>query len=237
MKKKILVIAMAAVLAVMAIAGATLAYFTDTETKTNTMVIGNVDITIEEKMYDAENSAWVDYEDEMVLYPMTQAKAPFNKAVRTYNTSDSGDDVYIRTIIALPANLYNYVGLGFNTGDTVVDGDGNTRYGVDWVYAGDYAITEGGEDYSIFVCTVKDECAVAVDDYMLSLTKVWLYDTVTQDDIVNLGLIDAEGVAQFKVEVLSQGIQSAALTYDEAMEALGEVTEANLITWFAAQAD
>ena len=233
MKKKILVIAMVAALAVMAIAGASLAYFTDTETETNTMVIGNVDITIEEKMYDADKSEWVDYEDEMVLYPMTQAKAPFNKAVRTYNTSESGNEVYIRTIIALPANLYNYVGLGFNTGDKVTDAEGDLRYGVDWDYAGDYAITEGGEKYSIFVCTVKDGEAVGEGDYMLSLTKVWLYETVTQDDIVDLGLIDANGVAQFQVEVLSQGIQTAALTHEEAMSALGEITESNLIAWFA----
>ncbi len=47
-KKKIVTLAIAAVIAVMAIAGASLAYFTDTKTAENTFTMGNVKITLDE---------------------------------------------------------------------------------------------------------------------------------------------------------------------------------------------
>ena len=45
-KKKIVSLCLAAVLVVMAIAGATVAYFTDTDAKTNTFTVGNVKIEL-----------------------------------------------------------------------------------------------------------------------------------------------------------------------------------------------
>ena len=47
-KKKIVSLCLAAVLVVMAVAGATVAYFTDTDSKDNTFTVGNVDITLTE---------------------------------------------------------------------------------------------------------------------------------------------------------------------------------------------
>lgn len=47
-KKKIVSLCLAAVLVVMAIAGATVAYFTDTKTADNTFTMGNVKITLDE---------------------------------------------------------------------------------------------------------------------------------------------------------------------------------------------
>lgn len=54
MKKKITIVCLAAVVAVMAIAGASLAYFTDTEAKQNTFSIGNVDIILNETSEEAD---------------------------------------------------------------------------------------------------------------------------------------------------------------------------------------
>lgn len=53
-KKKIVSIALAAALAATAIVGSSLAYFTDTEEKTNTFTVGNVDITLTEPKWDAD---------------------------------------------------------------------------------------------------------------------------------------------------------------------------------------
>lgn len=52
-KKKIVSIALAAALAATAIVGSSLAYFTDTEEKTNTFTVGNVDIELTEPNWDA----------------------------------------------------------------------------------------------------------------------------------------------------------------------------------------
>ena len=48
MKKKITAIALVVCLVAVAIVGGSLAYFTDTDTKTNTFTVGNVDITLTE---------------------------------------------------------------------------------------------------------------------------------------------------------------------------------------------
>ena len=56
-KKKIVSLCLAAVLVVMAIAGATMAYFTDTKTADNTFTVGNVKIVLDEALVDNEGHA------------------------------------------------------------------------------------------------------------------------------------------------------------------------------------
>lgn len=53
MKKKILALALVVVLAVTAVTGATLAYFTDTKNATNTFTVGNVKIELTEPNWNA----------------------------------------------------------------------------------------------------------------------------------------------------------------------------------------
>lgn len=55
-KKKIVSLCLAAVLVVMAVAGATVAYFTDTDSKDNTFTVGNVDITLAEPNWESSGS-------------------------------------------------------------------------------------------------------------------------------------------------------------------------------------
>jgi predicted ribosomally synthesized peptide with SipW-like signal peptide len=55
MKKKLLAFALVACMAVIAIAGASLAYFTDTDTATNDFISGKVDITLNE-VFDKETA-------------------------------------------------------------------------------------------------------------------------------------------------------------------------------------
>ncbi|MCQ2512503.1 MAG: SipW-dependent-type signal peptide-containing protein [Lachnospiraceae bacterium] len=60
MKKKIIVICAVVALALAAIVGGTLAYFTDTKEATNTFTVGNVKITLDEAAvkYDSETHKW-----------------------------------------------------------------------------------------------------------------------------------------------------------------------------------
>lgn len=55
-KKKILALCAAAILAVMAVAGASLAYLVDTDAKENTFTVGNVDIRLIESRLHRENA-------------------------------------------------------------------------------------------------------------------------------------------------------------------------------------
>ena len=63
-RKKILSIALAASLAVVAIAGSSLAYFTDKDEATNTFTIGNVDIVLSEPNWDKTGK-----EEAKEMYP------------------------------------------------------------------------------------------------------------------------------------------------------------------------
>ena len=62
MKKKIISLCLVAALAVVAIAGASLAYFTNRDAKTNTFTLGNVDIELNEENWAAPTAAVPDVE-------------------------------------------------------------------------------------------------------------------------------------------------------------------------------
>lgn len=63
-KKKILVLAVSVCLVAILAIGGTLAYFTDTDAKTNTFTVGNVDITLTEPNWEGSGS-----EDAPEVYP------------------------------------------------------------------------------------------------------------------------------------------------------------------------
>ena len=67
-KNKIVSLCLAAVLVVMAVAGATVAYFTDTDNETNTFAVGNVKIDLIEQQR-GENGL-VPFEQNKKLYPI-----------------------------------------------------------------------------------------------------------------------------------------------------------------------
>ena len=64
MKKKILALCLVVVLAVTAVTGATLAYFTDDDEATNTFTVGNVKIDLTEPKWDASGN-----DDAPEVYP------------------------------------------------------------------------------------------------------------------------------------------------------------------------
>lgn len=109
-KRKILSLAMAlSIVAIMAV-GATLAYFTDTDSKTNTFTVGNVTIEQYEKDRDGK-----DFVDDQKLFPIVDddknaegyhtGKNYLDKIVTVKNTGTEA--AYVRTHIAFPAALDN----------------------------------------------------------------------------------------------------------------------------------
>ena len=208
MKKKIMALCLVVAMLAIAIVGGTLAYFTDNDAKTNTFTVGDVNIHIDEWMI-GEEGAWVEYEDAQKLAPIAQSKAPFNKLVETVN--DGSEDAYIRTFITCPAELYWQLGYGFNSGanakdGTAMNGTGTMHYLDSWTDLG--KTTVKGEEVYIFMCEHKE--AIPAGDSILSLTKIWVYENVTNEKIP----------ADFEVKVFSEGIQAENLTYEEAMTSL-----------------
>ena len=219
-KRKIILLAAVLVMVAVLGIGGTLAYFTDEDAKTNTFTVGNVHIEIDEVMQNEEGK-WVEYTDEQDLAPITNDKAPFNKMVETVNTGKS--NAYIRTFVTCPKDMYDYLGLGFNKTDKVLKGADYNMLGKDvygltkWTDVGTFTIND--EETAVFLC--EYEGVVEPGNSVLSLTKVWLYKNVTNEIVEDFDL--AEGL--FKIEVASQAIQAANLTYDAAMAELGEINQ------------
>lgn len=150
-KKKIVTLALAAVLAVMAVAGASLAYLTDSKSATNTFTVGNVKIELieqqrgENDLEPFEQSKQLlpivgSAQDEKDEYGMPTAKNYVDKMVTVKNTGS--EDAYIRTYFAIPSALddgYETFNAGknvlhFNFGNKIVDGEVVSTIDTDWTW-------------------------------------------------------------------------------------------------------
>lgn len=93
MKKKIVALCLVLALALTAIGGATLAYFTDTDTETNTFTVGNVKIDLVED-FD---------EEDAILLPGSKTENNIKKAVWVENKG--ANDAYMWIEVWVPADL------------------------------------------------------------------------------------------------------------------------------------
>lgn len=143
-KKKILTLAAAVIIAVIAVTGVTLAYFKDTDSLNNTFTVGNVKIELIEQQRGLDKdgqTVLVDFEQNKKLLPivgsaqgekdgfgMPTAKNYVDKMVTIQNTGT--EDAYIRAYFAIPSALddgYETFNAGmnilhFNFGTEIVNG-------------------------------------------------------------------------------------------------------------------
>ena len=150
MKKKITALCLCVALLAVAVVGASLAYFTDTDNATNTFTVGNVAIDLIEQERDG-NGGLKAFENGKKLSPivgsaqgekdgygMPTAKNYVDKMVTIENTGSEA--AYIRAYFAIPAALddgYETFNAGmnvlhFNFGNKVVNGVVISTEGVEW---------------------------------------------------------------------------------------------------------
>ena len=146
MKKKILVLCLVVALAVTAVVGGTLAYFTDTDNETNTFTAGGVKIDLIEQERDG-NGGLQEFTQDKVLMPIVGsaqgekdalgqpvAKNYVDKMVTIQNTGKSG--AYVRAYFAIPSALDDGYET-FNAGANILhfnfgNANGATTYGNQW---------------------------------------------------------------------------------------------------------
>ena len=139
MKKKILAVALVVALVAIMVGG-TLAYFTDNDEVTNTFTIGNVKIEIYENGSETDDT----HMTMGILTPIANTTDPsadesyIDKLVVVKNTG--ANDAYIRTHIAIPTKLVDYLVLDVDTtGWTEQTSSTATVDGVEYtVYTYDY---------------------------------------------------------------------------------------------------
>ena len=121
MKKKLTAIFLCVALVAIAVVGATLAYFTDTDEATNTFTAGGVKIALVEQQRSADHQTLVPFEQNKNLMPIVGSaqgeqetvdgvKLPtaenyVDKIMTIKNTGVS--DAYVRIFVAVPTALQN----------------------------------------------------------------------------------------------------------------------------------
>lgn len=146
MKKKILALCLVVALAVTAVVGGTLAYFTDTDNETNTFTAGGVKIDLIEQERDG-NGGLQNFTQNQVLMPIVGsaqgekdgqgqpvAENYVDKMVTIKNTGKSG--AYVRAYFAIPSALDDGYDT-FNAGANILhfnfgNANGATTYGNQW---------------------------------------------------------------------------------------------------------
>lgn len=233
MKKKIVAICLVACLAVMAIAGASLAYFTAEDTADNVFTMKGIKVELNEE-----------FEQGSELLPGLD----INKDVFVKNTGSS--DAYVRVHIAIPAALddgdpsfaayNNFLHWNF-TKDSIADGqwswlpemsDGVGYKGNgagNWNY---YTTNIDGIDYAVYVVTYRSALAAGEQTATQALDKVYVDATVDCEwDEATNGFVytDTKGntvaPSQFAdangnvhIKVFAEAAQTA--TFDDAYDAL-----------------
>ena len=170
MKKKIVALCLCVALAVVAVGGATLAYFTDTDEATNTFTAGGVKIELIEQQVNEDGTELEDFEQDQVLMPIVGsaqgAKDQFgqpvaenyiDKIVTIENTGKS--DAYVRAYYAIPSPLDDGYET-FNAGLNVLhfnfgNANGASTYGNQWNWKHDgkwnyFETTIDGIAYNVY---------------------------------------------------------------------------------------
>lgn len=141
-KLQIVVVMMIAAVLALTTIGGSLAYFTDTDSATNTFTVGSVEINQVEQ--EADGTDYVNDPEEKVYMPIVNAQNPtqdenfIDKVVFVENVGENS--AYIRTFIAVPAALDDIIKLSFAAG-------------TDWRINTAQTATIDGVDYVVYPCT------------------------------------------------------------------------------------
>lgn len=184
-KKKIVSLCLAAVLVVMAIAGATVAYFTDTDAKDNTFTVGNVDITLTEPNWEGSGK-----EDAPEVYP----GEPLAKDPTVTNVGSN--PCFVRISVANLKQFGNKGDITYRTG--YVTG----ALGTDWVLHTD------GYFYYTKVLAVNEATTALFDQIVMPTGLIGNEDT--QPITVTAQAVQAQGAKPSFTAVQAMTVEEIA---------------------------
>lgn len=139
MKKKIVALCLCIALAVVAIGGATLAYFTDTKNVTNTFTVGNVKIKLDEKDITKTDGSRTENGNAYTIYP----GATVEKDPTVTNTGENAAYVRVKVVANNVKTMAGQLGQGVDLA-TIFTGFDSTK----WTRAGTPTVSADGETYT-----------------------------------------------------------------------------------------
>jgi len=230
MKKKIVVIALVVSLAVMAIAGASLAYFTDTDDATNVFTSGKVDITLNEE-FDEETAQLIPGVD-------------IQKDV-TISLSEDSVESYVWYTYAIPAVVDNADGdaslniihvnhagrnwLGYQDDEKYWEEGQNTATPAENCWIIDNKVIDtievDGVLYNVYV-VLYNGTLTAGEETTIGMTKVYCDTKVDFDNETGKYTVNGQDIGfdlnNVKIIVTAYGIQAA--TFDSVQDAYAAYT-------------
>lgn len=212
-KKKIISLCLAAILVVTAIAGASLAYFTDTKNAENTFTMGNVKITLDEAPVNEEGRA-VDGDRVTAneygikaVYP----GAALDKDPTVHNIGKN--PAYIRAVVTVE-NGMNWLGI-YNENVWTAPQEAafnaliNNSLGDGWELADIAYVANPDRGTTDFVATLKYTKVLAPgEDTAAVFSEVKIPEKITGNDITER--IGQDGT--FRIDVVAQAIQTNGFT-------------------------
>ena len=242
MKKKILAIAFAAILAVTAITGASLAYLQDTDTEDNVFTVGNVEIDLYENFVDESKLLPAVYDATNKEY-----KNAVEKEVFVTNTGS--EDAYVRVHIAIPSILddaqpnfdasKNMLHFNFDM-DNVVEGKwnwSNATDGNNYPKSADewnaYKTTIDGVAYNVYVVTYEAALTKDRPTTESAMNQVYLDPKATNEIIAEINETLKKG---WHIYVAAEGVQASGFNnaYEALNTAFGTPVDNYDIDWTAA---
>ena len=219
-KKKIVVLIASIVMICTLAVGGTLAYFMDTDAKTNVFTVGNVEIELIEN-----------FQQNSKLIPATgsaQAGTLKNGVTKEVSVKSTGSEpAYVRVHIAIPDLLDDGYDT-FNAGNNVLhfnydeDSIGEGKW--DWskttgpAYEGDWNYYEqeiDGIEYNVYVVTYGTALTKGQETPEKAMDQVYLDSDVTNEDIAELTKVLTNN---WEIKVVAEGAQKEG--FDNAYDAL-----------------
>jgi predicted ribosomally synthesized peptide with SipW-like signal peptide len=251
MKKKIIALCLVVALAVIAIGGATLAYFSDTDSAKNEMTLGSVDIEQKEYQWNDSKTGLVAFKQDKPLMPYVgtlgwendQANGGAYRRFTMENVVDKYVSVknigkspaYVRTVFAFEMGefstvddfYYKVVGTSINAAD-----GSQFQFSGAWIWGNKFVAQIDGHNYMIWEAVHQD--ALKPEGKTIpSLLQVYMNAAATNEDCEKL---DGNNNDKYDILVLSQAVQAAGFETVGASEALdeafGDVTAAKATEWF-----
>lgn len=258
MKKKIIAISMTVALLAIAIVGASLAYFTDTDNAENTFTVGKVEIELIEQQRGEDGLE--DFEDDKVLIPIVGSAqgekdewgmpVAANYVDKIITVKNLESDAYVRVYVAVPAALLSddvannplHSNLG-NRFDPRGQGLYNTPGGqstwnpdfLNWDYDDpEFDVTIDGVDYKVGTYTYKevlseDDVTGAACIVGFYLDKRVDYDADTGNYTMAGEVLDFDFTDGIKIPVFAVGVQADG--FEDADAAFTAALPANYNPW------
>lgn len=225
MKKKLVTLGVVAAM-LLTSAGATLAYFTDTDSAENVMTTGNVEIKQieEQKFYDENGNFWTmgDFVQGQKLLPTVYDDNgdPTNNVVdKIVSVKNIGsEDAYIRTFVLFEDNTDTETGA--QGGDLICmeDNVDSREFEASGFYDSNDELINvviNGTEYEVW-CYTYNKALPAGEISVPSLLKVWLDSDAEQED---MELVMGED-GEYRIIAFTQAVQAAGFdTAEEAFDA------------------